>query len=198
MERTWISESDTPGIWIPALPFRRCVCNTHYFTRNGNPVQYSCLKNPIDREAWWATVYGVTKSWTWLSDFHFTLSHRTDLKQFSSAAQSCLTLCDPMDRSTPGLPVPSPTPGVHPNSRPLSWWCHPTISSSVIPSSCRPQSFPASGSFQINQLFTSGGQSTGVSASTSVLQKQHLKTVVRIWDNYSSKSLNESIAQSRH
>ena len=62
----------------------------------------------------------------------------------------------------------SPTPGVHPNPCPLSWWCHLTISSSVIPFSSHLQSFPASGSFQMSQLFTSGGQSIGVSASTSV------------------------------
>ena len=66
-------------------------------------------------------------------------------------------------------PCPSPTPRVHPNPCPLSWWCHPTIISSVIPFSSCPQSFPASGSFQMSQLFASGGQSTGVSASTSVL-----------------------------
>ena len=80
-------------------------------------------------------------------------------------------------------PCPSPTPGVYSNSCPLSRWCHPTISSSVFPfsscpqsfpasvfpfSSC-PQSFPASGSFQMSQFFASGGQSIGVSASTSVL-----------------------------
>ena len=66
------------------------------------------------------------------------------------------------------LPCLSPTPGVHPNPCPLSLWCHPAISSSVVPfSSCR-QSFPASGSFQMSQLFASG-QSIGVSASTSVL-----------------------------
>ena len=63
-------------------------------------------------------------------------------------------------------PCPSPTPGIYPNSCPLSRWCHPTSSSSVIPLSC-PQSFPASGSFQMSQVFTSGGQSIG--ASTSVL-----------------------------
>ena len=62
-----------------------------------------------------------------------------------------------------------PTPRVHPNPRPLSRWCHPTISSSVVPFSSCPQFFPESGSFQISQLFTSGGQSTGVSASASVL-----------------------------
>ena len=65
-------------------------------------------------------------------------------------------------------PCPSPTPRVHPNPCPLNQWCHPTISSSVIPFSC-PQSFPASGSFQMSRLFTSDGQSIGVLASTSVL-----------------------------
>ena len=66
-------------------------------------------------------------------------------------------------------PCPSPTPGVHSNSRPSSRWYHPAISSSAVPFSSCPQSFPASGSFQMSQLFTSGGQSIGVSASASVL-----------------------------
>ena len=66
-------------------------------------------------------------------------------------------------------PCPSPTPGVDSNSSPLSQRCHPTISSSVVPFFSLPQSFPASGSFQMNQLFASGGQSIRVSASTSVL-----------------------------
>ena len=66
-------------------------------------------------------------------------------------------------------PCPSPTPRVYSNSSPLSWWCHPTISSSVIPFSSRLQSFPAWGSFQMSQLLASGSQSTGVSASASVL-----------------------------
>ena len=82
----------------------------------------------------------------------------------SSVVQSCPTLCDPMNRRPPGLP-PLPTPGVHPNPCPLSQWCHLTISSSVVPFSSCLQSFPASGSFQISQLFTSGGQSIGASAS---------------------------------
>ena len=68
------------------------------------------------------------------------------------------------------LPCPSPTPGAYSNSCPLSWWCHPAISSSVIPFSSCPQSLPASGSFQMSQFFSSGGQSIGVSASASVLQ----------------------------
>ena len=65
-------------------------------------------------------------------------------------------------------PCPSPTPAVYPNPCPLSRWCHPTISSSVIPFSSHLQSFPASGSFQMSQFFASGGQSIGDSASTSV------------------------------
>ena len=77
--------------------------------------------------------------------------------QFSSVAQSCPALCDPMNHSMPGLPF-SPTPGVHPNSCPLSRWCHPAISSSVIPFSSCPQSLPASGSFPMSQFFTWGGQ----------------------------------------
>ena len=66
-------------------------------------------------------------------------------------------------------PCPSPTPGVYSNSCPSSWWCHPAISSSVIPFSSCPQSLPASGAFPMSQLFTWGGQSIGVSASASVL-----------------------------
>ena len=67
------------------------------------------------------------------------------------------------------LPCPSPAPGVCSNSCPSSQWCHPTFSSSVVPFSSNLQSFPASGSFPVSQLFTSGGQNIGVSASASVL-----------------------------
>ena len=67
------------------------------------------------------------------------------------------------------LPCPSPTPGIHSNSCPSSRWCHPAISSSVIPLSSCPQSHPASESFPVSQLFASGGQSIGVLASASVL-----------------------------
>jgi len=67
------------------------------------------------------------------------------------------------------LSYPSPTPRVYSNSCPLCRWCHPTISSSVVPFSSLLQSFPASGSFPVSQFFTSNGQSIGVSASTSVL-----------------------------
>ena len=66
----------------------------------------------------------------------------------------------------------SPTPGVHSDSRPSSQWCHPAVSSSVVPFSSSPQSLPASGSFPMSQLFTWGGQSTGVSALASFLPKK--------------------------
>ena len=66
-------------------------------------------------------------------------------------------------------PCPSPTPGMYPNLCPLSRWCHPTISSSVVPFSTCPQLLPASGSFPMSQFFASDGQSIGVSTSTSVL-----------------------------
>ena len=74
----------------------------------------------------------------------------------------------PHESQHPRPPCPSPTPGVHPNPCPLSRWCHPTISSSVVPSSCS-QSFPASGFFQMSQFFASDGQNFGASALTSIL-----------------------------
>ena len=84
--------------------------------------------------------------------------------QFNSVAQSCPTLQDPMDCSIPGFLVHHQLPS---NSCPLSQWCHPTFLFSVVPCSSCPQSFPASGSFPMSQLFASGGQSIGVSASAS-------------------------------
>ena len=86
-----------------------------------------------------------------------------------SVAQSCLNLCDPTHGlQHAGLPCPSPSPGACSDSCPLSRWWHPTISSSVTPFPCL-QSFPASGSFLMSQLFPSGGQSTEASASAPVL-----------------------------
>ena len=90
------------------------------------------------------------------------------LVQFSWVAQSCPTL-RPHGLQHATLPCPSPTPRAYSNSCPLSRWCHPAISSSVVPFSSHPQSFPASGSFPMSQFFASGSQSIGVSASASVL-----------------------------
>ena len=81
---------------------------------------------------------------------------------------------------------PSPTPGVYSNSCPLSPWCHPAISSSIAPFSSRLQSFPASGSFLMSQLFASGGQSIGVSASTSVLPMNILDWFPLGWTGWMS------------
>ena len=89
----------------------------------------------------------------------------------SSVQFSCSVVSDslrPHEQQHARPPCP-PAPRVHPNPYPLSQWCHPTISSSVVPFSSCPESFPTSGSFQMSQLFSSGGQSIGVSASTSVL-----------------------------
>ena len=101
------------------------------------------------------------------------LSFSTEIMTFSSVQFSPSVMSDSLQPHKLQLarpPCPSPTPGVHPNPCPSSGqWCHPTISSSVIPFSFCPQSFPASGSFQMSQLFASGGQSICVSASTSVL-----------------------------
>ena len=88
-------------------------------------------------------------------------------------------------------PCPSPTPGVHSDSHPLSQWCHPAISSSVVCFS-RLQSFPASGSFQMSQLFTSGGQSIGVSASTSVLPMNIQDWVPLKWTSWISLQSKDS------
>ena len=93
-------------------------------------------------------------------------------QKFSSVQFSCSVMSDslrPDESQHTRPPCPSPTPGVHSNSCPSSWWCYPAISSSVVPFSSCPQSLPASGSFPMSQLFTWGGQSVGVSASASVL-----------------------------
>ena len=95
--------------------------------------------------------------------------------QFSSVQFSRSVVTDslrPHELQPARPPCSSPSPGVHSNLGPLSRWCHPTISSSVVPFSYCPQSFPASGSFPMSQFFPSGGQSIGVSALASFLPKK--------------------------
>ena len=93
---------------------------------------------------------------------------KTDsLVQFSHSVTSDSLRPHELQHARP--PCPSPTPGVYSNSCPLNRWCHPTVSSSVMPFSSCLQSFPASGSFQMSQFFASGGQSIGVSALASLL-----------------------------
>ena len=124
----------------------------------------------MDREAWHAAVHGVTKSQTCLTDWTELnwKSWKISSVQHSSVVQLCLTL-QPHGLQHARPPCLSLTPGVYSNSCPLSRWCHPTISSSVVPFSSSFQSFSALGSFQMSQFFTSGGQNIGVSASASVL-----------------------------
>ena len=98
----------------------------------------------------------------WVCWFHSLIS-----VQFSRSVVSDSLRPRELQHTRP--PCPSPTPGVHPNPCASSRWCHPAISSSVVPFSSCLQSFPAAGSFPMSQLFASGGQSIGVSASTSVL-----------------------------
>ena len=111
----------------------------------GYPLQYSGLENSMD-----CIVHGIAKSQTRLSDFHFTLKCST----FSSV-QSPQSVSDSLQRHElhTRLPCPSPTPRACSNSYPLSRWCHPNISSSVVPLSSHFQSFPAAGSFPMSQFF---------------------------------------------
>ena len=106
--------------------------------------------------------------------FHFCLGS-FDILTISSVQFSRSVVSDslqPHESQHTRPPCPSPTPGVHSNSRPSIWWCHPAISSSVVPFSSCPQSLPASESFPMSQLFAWGGLSTGVSALASFLPKK--------------------------
>ena len=104
-----------------------------------------------------------------------TLLYYSSLTSFSSVQFSRSVLSDslkPHESQHARPPCPSPTPGVHSESRPSSQWCHPAISSSVVPFSSCPQFLPASKSFPMSQLFAWGGQSTWVSALASFLPKK--------------------------
>ena len=95
---------------------------------------------------------------------------RRDFSQFSCSVMSDSLWPHELQHTRP--PCPSPTPGLHANSHPSSWWCHPAILSSVVPFSSCPQSLPATGSFPMSQLFASGGQSIGASALAPFLPKK--------------------------
>ena len=111
--------------------------------------------------------------------------------EFSSVSHSVMSdSLWPHEPQHPRPPCPSLAPGVHPNPCPLSWWCYPTISSSVIPFSSCPQSFSASGSFQMSQLFISGGRSIGISASTSILPVNTQDWSPLGWISLESKGLS--------
>ena len=115
-------------------------------------------------------IFLSTKQANSLSRFMDHWDQHQGLLKLSSVLFSCSVVSDSLRLHEPQHtrpPRPSPTPRAYPNSCPLSQWCHPTISSSVVPSSSCPQSSPALGSFQMSQLFASGGQSIGVSAETA-------------------------------
>ena len=101
--------------------------------------------------------------------FHVVLPRTSSVQFIRSVVSNALR---PHESQHARPPCPSPTPGVHSDSRPLSQWCHPAISSSVLPFSSCPQSLPASDSFPMSQLFAWGGQSIGVSALASFLPKK--------------------------
>ena len=134
------------------------------FSRGSSPpshrTQVSCIAG------------GFFTTWAIMETIDSKFSKLSKFSKFCSVQFSRSVVSDSLRPHGPQharSPCPSPTPGVYPNSCPLSQWCHPTISSSVVPLSSCPQSFPASASFPVSQLFASGGQSIGVSASTSVL-----------------------------
>ena len=109
--------------------------------------------------------------------------------QFNSVQFSCSVVSNflqPHESQHARPPCPSPTPGVHSDSRPSSPWCHPAISSSVVPFSSCPQSLLASESFPMSQLFTWGGQSTGVSALASFLPKKSQGWSPKEWTGWIS------------
>ena len=132
---------------------------------NGNPLQYSCLENPRDRGAWWPAVYEFTQirtRLTWLSssnrsryaDDTLFMAESTELKSHMiKVKEECEKAGFKNSTFKKKIMASIPTLRVYPNSCPLSRWCHPTISSSVIPFSSCLQSFPASGSFQMSQLY---------------------------------------------
>ena len=104
-----------------------------------------------------------------VTQVHLQISYQVRSVQFIYSVVSDYLQPHGLQNARPSCPTP--TPGVYSKSCPLSWWCHPTISSSVIPFSSCPQSLSASGSFPISQFFASGGQSIGVSFLASVLSK---------------------------
>ena len=118
-----VTESDTTE-WLHFHFSLSCIGEG-----NGNPLQCSCLENPRDRGAWWAAVYGVTQSWT-------RLKQLSSSSRISSVQFSCSEVSDslwPHGLQHIRLPCLSPTPGACSNLSPSRQWCHPNISSSVVP-----------------------------------------------------------------
>ena len=128
------------------------------------------------------------KHWAEFPVLYSRVSLVTNFMVGCSVARLCPTLWDPMDCSPSGFPVLHHLPEFAQNSCPLSQWCHRIISSSVVPFSSCPQSFPVSGSFPMSQLFASGGQSIGVSALASFLSILYIVSIVYMCQFQSPKS----------
>ena len=126
----------------------------------------------------------------------FSVKNLSSSVQFSCSVMSNSLRPHGLQHTRP--PCPSPTPGVYPNSCPLSQWCYPTISFSVVPFFSCLQSFLALGYFQMNQLFASGGQSIGVSASTSVLPMNTQDWSPLRWTGWISLQLDLSNVSNWH
>ena len=153
--------------WVNTATFWTSLSQfPHFYIKNTNETTKQNSTNYLAGLLWrWNE---ISKAW----ELPFTDTCVPDaalsaLHPFSSVAQSCPTL-RPHGLQHPRLLCPSPTPRAYTNSCPSSQWCHPTISSSIIPFSSCVRSFPASGSFPMSQFFASGGQIIGVSASASV------------------------------
>ena len=165
-------DCNMPG--FPVLDYLPEFAQTNHGEGNGNPLQYSCLKNAVDRRAWWAAVHSVTQSRTQRSN----LACMHALEKEMATHSSILAWRIPGTEELGGLP----SMGLHRVRRdrgdlaaaaaaaacPLSQRCHPIMSSSFALFSSCPQYFPASRSFPMSQFFLSGGQSIGASASTSM------------------------------
>ena len=146
MGETWVRS------WVGKSPWRRTWQPTTVFLPGESPW----TENPGRLQSTGSQRVG-----------HDWATSRSCSVQFSHSVMSDSLQPYRLQHARP--PCPSPTPGAYSNPCPLSWWCHPTISSSVVSFSFHLQSFPASRSFQMSQFFTSDGQSIGVSASASVL-----------------------------
>ena len=145
----------------------------------------SCVPNRFSRVQLFATLWNLSQqaplSMRFSRQEHWSglpfpsPTHESEKGKWSHSVMSNSLRPHELQHARP--PCPSPIPGVHPNSCPLSRWCHSAISSSVIPFSSCPQSLPASESFPISQLFAWSGQSTGVSALASVLPLMLIETI---------------------
>ena len=176
MEHMWWEGKSRTAAFVSAFPKVATPSSvstawvTSPFWHPGSQIASSLLPSQwvnilvVNHYSWWELIQACHES-----DDSFSLNFTV---QFSSVQFSRSVVSDslrPHESQHARLPCPSPTPGVHSNSHPSSWWCHPAISSSVVPFSSWPQSLPASESFPMSQLFAWGGQSTGISASASFL-----------------------------